>query len=75
MSATVFCYHCRTQHSRDEMRLVVSKTGKRWRCIMSIEAAKKDRAEREAFGRQVSALNKAEAQARIRVRTEANVPE
>ena len=67
-SSTVYCYHCRTQHSREEMRLVVSKNGKRWRCIMSIEAAKKDRAEREAFGKQVSASNKAEAQQRIKAR-------
>jgi hypothetical protein len=33
-----YCYHCRTHHPRNEMRLIVTKTGKRWRCIRSIEA-------------------------------------
>ena len=44
------------------MRLVVSKTGKRWRCVQSIEAAKSSRDQREAFGRQISEANKADAQ-------------
>jgi hypothetical protein len=44
------------------MRLVVTKTGKRWRCHQSIAAAKSDKAQREAFGRQVTEANKAEAQ-------------
>jgi hypothetical protein len=44
------------------MRLVVSKTGKRWRCLQSIEAAKSSKNEREAFGRQISEANKSEAQ-------------
>lgn len=44
------------------MRLVVTKTGKRWRCFQSIEAAKVNREQREAFGRQVTEANKAEAQ-------------
>lgn len=69
MSNMIFCYHCHAQHPREQMRLVVSKTGKRWRCIMSIEAAKKTRAEREAFGRKVSAENKADARARLKART------
>jgi hypothetical protein len=43
------------------MRLVVSKTGKRWRCHQSIEAAKVSREQREAFGRQISLANKADA--------------
>lgn len=70
-SSTIFCYHCHAQHPREQMRLVVSKTGKRWRCIMSIEAAKKTRQEREAFGRKVSAENKADARARLKARTAA----
>ncbi|MBL8385988.1 MAG: hypothetical protein JNM90_23085 [Burkholderiales bacterium] len=68
-SGTVYCYHCHTQHPREEMRLVVSKSGKRWRCIASIKAAQKSREEREAFGRKVSAMNKAEAQAKLKART------
>ena len=48
------------------MRQVETKTGKRWRCIKSIAAAKRDRAEREAFGREVSAINKAAAQSKAK---------
>ncbi|HTZ00565.1 MAG TPA: hypothetical protein VMB75_12045 [Rhodocyclaceae bacterium] len=39
------------------MRLVPSKTIPRWRCIKSIQAAKKSQAKRDAFGREVSAQN------------------
>jgi hypothetical protein len=39
------------------MKLVVTKTGKRWRCFQSIEAAKVSREECEAFGRQVTEEN------------------
>ncbi|HQJ83537.1 MAG TPA: SPFH/Band 7/PHB domain protein, partial [Bacteroidales bacterium] len=75
-----YCYHCRTHHPRNEMRLIVTKTGKRWRCIRSIEATRQGAAAREAYGRQISEINKAEgekqaeilraeglAQARVRV--------
>lgn len=68
-SSTVYCYHCHAQHPREEMRLVVSKSGKRWRCIASIKAAQKSKEEREAFGRKVSAINKAEAQAKLKARS------
>jgi hypothetical protein len=50
------------------MRQIETKGGKRWRCIKSIEAAKKDKAQREAFGRRVSAINKAEARAMNKAR-------
>ena len=66
MDDTVFCYHCHARHSRDEMRQVVTKTGTRWRCAKSIAAAKKDVKAREEFGRQVTAMNKSEAQAKIK---------
>jgi hypothetical protein len=49
------------------MRLVVTKTGKRWRCERSIQSAQADRETRDAFGRKISAINKADAQARIRI--------
>ncbi len=64
----VYCYHCRLAHPREDMRLVNSKTGKRWRCIQSIEAAKADHIKREAFGRKVSETNKSVAQAKLRAR-------
>ena len=44
------------------MRLHETKGGKRWRCINSIEATKKNSAERDAYGRQISTINKAETQ-------------
>ena len=53
-----YCYHCRMHHPRDEMRLIVTKTGKRWRCIRSIEAAARSRLERDAFGQKQSEINR-----------------
>ena len=66
MSDKIFCYHCRTHHPKEEMRQIKTKGGMRWRCIKSIAAAKRNREAREAFGRQMSALNKAEAQSKAR---------
>jgi len=54
---TRFCSHCGKQHPEDEMRQVATKSGRKWRCIMSIEAAKKTAAERDAFGRKISTAN------------------
>jgi hypothetical protein len=68
MSEKLYCYHCGTFHPKEEMRQVESKGRKRWRCIASILAARKGMAERDAFGRRVSAANKAEAQAILRAR-------
>ena len=51
---STYCYHCRTHHPRNEMRLIVTKTGKRWRCIRSIEATQQGPEAREAYGHQVS---------------------
>lgn len=70
MSTLVYCYHCRSQHPQDEMRLVVSKTGKRWRCIKSIKAAAKadkDISLRNAYGKNITDANKAEARLRIQL--------
>jgi len=66
MPETAFCYHCATHHSKAEMRQILTKGGKRWRCIKSIESSRKGRAEREAFGRQTTAINKADTQAQKR---------
>ncbi|MDO8933534.1 MAG: hypothetical protein Q7U97_14165 [Rhodocyclaceae bacterium] len=51
------------------MRQIETKSGKRWRCIKSIEATKRGTAERDAFGKQVTAINKAELQANIKARS------
>jgi len=67
MSQTAYCYHCGTQHPLEVMRQQVTKTGKRWRCLKSIEAGRAAISQRDAFGRSVTQLNKAEAQAKLRV--------
>jgi hypothetical protein len=66
MSDTAYCYHCSIRHPIEEMRQIDTKGGKRWwRCIKSIEAAKHSVQEREAFGRQTTANNQADTQARV----------
>jgi len=66
MSETAFCYHCGTYHLIGEMRQILTKNGKRWRCIKSIDATKVGIAERDEFGRQISAIRSAEAKAQRR---------
>ena len=58
MSETAFCYYCGARHPVEEMRQILTKGGKRWRCIKSIEGAKGDIAERDTFGKQITAINK-----------------
>jgi hypothetical protein len=65
MSDTVFCYHCRVRHPLDSVRQIETRTGKRWRCIKSIEATKGGPQEREAFGRRMTELNKTAAEYRL----------
>lgn len=72
MSETAYCYHCGTRHPKTEMRQIETKAGKRWRCLKSILATKRSVAERDTFGRRVSAENKAEAQSRARMLLNAN---
>ena len=67
MSKTAFCYHCGVHHPIETMRQLVTKTGKRWRCVKSIEATKAAKSQRDAFGRGVTEKNKAEAQAKLRI--------
>ena len=65
MSDTAFCYHCATHHPKTEMRQIETKGGRKWRCVRSIEAVKKKSPEeREAFGKQMTAMNKADQQAK-----------
>ena len=62
MPEIIFCYHCKTSHPREEMRLRVTKSGKRWRCIKSIQAVKQNtREQRDAFGKRVTEANKSAA--------------
>lgn len=63
---TKFCYHCGAHHPIEEMRQIETKAGKRWRCIRSILATQKTPEARDAFGREVSAMNTAEARSHAR---------
>lgn len=63
MSTPMYCYHCMTYHSQQAMRKIVSHGRTRWRCVRSIEASRKNTAQRDAFGRQQSALNLAQSRA------------
>jgi hypothetical protein len=67
MPDTIYCYHCRVHHPAAEMRQIETKSGKRWRCIKSIQAAKQGSEARAAFGRQTTELNRAEAQSKARI--------
>jgi hypothetical protein len=67
----IYCYHCGRYHPRQEMRQIETKGGRKWRCIRSIEATKINRAQRDAFGKAVTTINKSENQARIKARLNA----
>lgn len=58
MMETIFCYTCRTHHPREAMHLIHTRHGLRWRCRRSIEAAQCSIAERDAFGRQQTGINR-----------------
>ena len=63
---TAFCYQCGVQHPRELMREILTRTGKRWRCIKSIEASRQGRAKRKDFGSVTTADYKADTQHKIR---------
>ncbi len=58
MSETLYCYCCRVHHPRSEMRRFPTRQGERWRCLSSIKAARHNRDQRDAFGRQTTTLNR-----------------
>ena len=63
---TRYCYHCARSHPEDEMRQMHTKAGTKWRCIKSIQAIKKTTAERDAFGKQVTAMNSGALSAKLK---------
>lgn len=69
--ATRYCYHCQRHHPSEEMRQITSKGNTRWRCIASIQATKRDRAARDAFGKTISAINREDAKVRLTTRLQA----
>ena len=70
MKNKVYCHHCRVEHPREEMRLVITKNSRHWRCKHSIEAAKNSLLTPEEFGRKVTAANKADARVKLCMRLE-----
>jgi len=63
MTTKVYCYHCMTYHRPESMQKIMTRTGERWRCIRSIEAARSSVDARDAFGERQSEINKARARA------------
>jgi hypothetical protein len=61
MPKVAYCHICRTYHPIETMRQVITKTGMRWRCITTIEAARQAPDKRQAFGPQTTANKKAGA--------------
>ena len=59
MSKLAYCHTCRTYHPIETMRRVITKTGMRWRCIKTIEAARQAPDKRQVFGAQKKANKKA----------------
>ena len=57
MTDTLFCYCCRVHHPKEQMRRYATRTGARWRCLRSIDAAAGKPGERDAFGRLQSEQN------------------
>ena len=53
------------------MRQIETKSGRKWRCIKSIEATRISSAQRDAFGKTVTTINRAENQARVKARLNA----
>lgn len=58
MEKTRFCYCCRVHHPESQMRLFRTRQGERWRCVASIEAARRSPCERDEFGRQQTQINR-----------------
>ena len=57
MSEKVYCYHCRSYHTSEQVRLVQTKNGKRWRCKQSLQASRSNTEARDAFGESVRRQN------------------
>jgi len=57
---TFYCISCERVHSREEMRLIMAKGGrKRWTCIYRIKAEKNTQESRDSYGKYVTERNKA----------------
>lgn len=61
-----FCGYCRAYHPEDQMTKVQTKIGPRWRCKKSIKSSRQSAAQRDAFGKTVTAMNTKAEQDRLR---------
>ena len=52
-----YCYVCQVHHPAEQVICIDTRAGRRWRCKRSIQAASRPSSERDAFGRQQTALN------------------
>ncbi len=59
MTEKKYCYHCRSFHLPSEVTRMKTASGERWRCLKSLSLGKTSRAQRDAFGKSVSELNRA----------------
>jgi hypothetical protein len=63
-----FCHHCGKSHQQSEMVLVSTRTGRRWRCRESLQAARMPPELRDAYGRHTSLQNRERQQRALRLR-------
>lgn len=61
MTEKMFCHCCRVHHDKSQMRQVQTRLGPRWRCLRSIQEAARPGADRDAFGRAQTAINRESA--------------
>ena len=60
MEDTFFCLRCDRSHPQSDKVMIKTKGGqKRWSCIHRVNAEKRDKASRDAFGKSVTERNKA----------------
>jgi hypothetical protein len=57
MTRARHCYQCGKSHPEEEMLLIVTKAGRRWRCVRTIQASRKPEKERDKFGEMIRAIN------------------
>lgn len=58
MTEARYCYHCRCVHRDEVMCQVLTNGRRRWRCQRSLAGAEASPAQRDEFGRRVSAINR-----------------
>lgn len=65
-SDSLFCHCCRVHHPKNQMSRYLTRYGYRWRCLQSIAGARGSAAERDAFGRRQTEINRELARLKAR---------